>query len=73
MRVIFVSGLYTGETGKFSEVEDNIRKAENISIQLYKKGWAVFTPHKNMAHEYFHTALQERLGGVHTAQEHGTL
>jgi len=48
MKLIYVAGKYTGKT--YSEIDDNIRKAEALSIKLFREGWAVITPHKNMAH-----------------------
>ena len=48
MKLIYVAGKYTGKT--YSEIDDNIRKAEAASIKLFRKGWAVFTPHKNTSH-----------------------
>lgn len=48
MKVIYVAGPYTGDTK--SQVEENIRKAEIVSIKLARKGWNVYTPHKNNAH-----------------------
>ena len=48
MKLIYVAGAYTGKS--YSEIDDNIRKAEAVSIMLFKKGWNVFTPHKNTAH-----------------------
>jgi len=48
MKLIYVAGKYTGKT--YSEIEDNIRKSEVASLKLIRKGWAIFTPHKNTAH-----------------------
>lgn len=48
MKLIYTAGPYTGKT--YSEVDDNIKKAENVSIQLWKKGWAVICPHLNTCH-----------------------
>lgn len=47
-KIAYVAGKYTGKT--WSEIEDNIKKAEALSIKLIQKGWAVITPHKNTAH-----------------------
>jgi hypothetical protein len=52
MKVIYVSGKYTGNNP--TEVYLNILKAEISSVKLFKKGWCVLTPHKNMAnYEYY--------------------
>lgn len=48
MKLIYVAGKYSGKT--YSEIDDNIKKAEAVSIKLFRKGWAVLTPHKNTAH-----------------------
>lgn len=48
MKLIYVAGKYTGKT--YSEIDDNIFKAEMASIKLLRLGWAVITPHKNTAH-----------------------
>lgn len=48
MKKIYVAGKYTGKT--YSEIDDNIYKAEQISIKLIQKGWNVFTPHKIYSH-----------------------
>ncbi len=48
MRLIYVAGPYHAST--YSGVEDNIREAERVSMELIARGWAVLTPHKNTAH-----------------------
>ncbi len=48
MKKIYVAGKYTTDT--YSGIDDNIKKAENAAIMLWKKGWAVFCPHLNNAH-----------------------
>ncbi len=47
MKVIFISGAY--RNGSEWGVQENIRKAEDASIRLWKLGWAVICPHKNSA------------------------
>ena len=47
MELISVSGAYTGKTPL--EVKRNILTAEEYSVELIKKGYGVFTPHKNFA------------------------
>ena len=47
-KLIYTAGKYSGET--YSEIDDNIRKAEHVAIQLWVKGWGVICPHKNTAH-----------------------
>ena len=48
MRILYIAGPYrsTTEWG----VEQNIAKAEAIALACWRKGWAVFCPHKNTAH-----------------------
>lgn len=41
--LVYVIGAYSGN------VVENIRKAEDISIQLVREGYHVITPHKNTA------------------------
>ena len=48
MKVIFISGPYRAKTEW--ELIEHIREAEKAAIELWKKGWAVFCPHKNTAH-----------------------
>jgi hypothetical protein len=48
MKLIYVAGPYTAET--HTGIENNIRNAENVAIQLWAKGWAVICPHLNTAH-----------------------
>ena len=47
-KLIYVSGPYTGKD--YEEIEYNIANAEDASVELFKLGWNVFTPHKNTAH-----------------------
>lgn len=42
--VAYVAGPYNGD------VDDNIQRAEKVSIELIKKGYSVITPQKNTAH-----------------------
>ena len=58
MKVIYVAGKYTGKTK--SEISDNIAKAEEAAIQLWKLGWAVFCPHKNTSH----FEIYEKVAGI---------
>ena len=43
-----------------AEDDDNIARAENVAIQLWKLGWAVICPHKNTA--YFE--IYEAVAGI---------
>jgi len=45
MMVAYVAGPYRAATHK--EVVDNIRRAEEITVNLLKRGFAVICPHKN--------------------------
>ena len=42
-KLIYVAGPYSGD------IEGNIERAEEVSIQLIRKGFHVITPHKNTA------------------------
>lgn len=46
-RVIFISGAY--RNGTEWGLEENIRRAEDAAIELWKRGWVVICPHKNSA------------------------
>lgn len=48
MRVIYVAGPYRS-TCEW-ELEGFLRHAEDVSLKLWKEGWAVICPHKNTAH-----------------------
>lgn len=48
MNLIYVAGKYTSDN--YTDIENNIKKAEYASIELIRRGWAVITPHKNMSH-----------------------
>ena len=48
MKLIYVAGKYSGSN--YSEIENNIRRAEKASMKLWARGWAVITPHLNTAH-----------------------
>lgn len=52
-KVIFVSGAYRSETEW--GVEENIRKAEEAALRLWKLGWIVICPHKNSSHKRYFT------------------
>jgi len=59
MKIIYVAGKYNGKT--YSEIDDNIRKAEEVSIKLLAAGWCVITPHKNYSHYEIYGAVYESL------------
>lgn len=42
-KLLYVAGPYSGK------IEENIARAEEVSIGLIRNGFHVFTPHKNMA------------------------
>lgn len=48
MILIYVAGPYTGDS--YSEIHDNIVKAEYAAMRLWKNGYAAITPHLNTAH-----------------------
>ena len=58
MKLIYIAGKYSGET--YSEINNNIRRAEDASIKLWARKWAVITPHLNTAH----FEKYEKVGGV---------
>lgn len=58
MKLIYIAGPYTGPN--FSVIDDNIKRAEEVAIQLWAAGWAVFCPHLNTAH----FERYERLAGL---------
>lgn len=47
MEVAYVAGPYRGKN--INEVVENIRKAETIAKELWKKGYVALCPHKNSA------------------------
>jgi len=47
MRVAYISGPYHGDT--IWETVQNIRLAEAVALDYWKKGYAVICPHKNSA------------------------
>lgn len=53
MKTIFISGKYYDKD--YYILQDNIRYAENVGVQLLFKKWNVIIPHKNFefAHIYF--------------------
>lgn len=59
MKIIYVAGKYNGKT--YSEIDDNIRKAEEVPIKLLAAGWCVITPHKNYSHYEIYGAIYESL------------
>ncbi len=48
MKVVYVAGPYRS-TCEW-QLEEFLRHAEDESLKLWKKGWAVICPHKNTAH-----------------------
>ncbi len=48
MKVLYIAGPYRSATEW--GVEQNIARAEAIALACWRKGWAVFCPHKNTAH-----------------------
>lgn len=45
MKVIYVAGKFSGPNAW--EVEKNIRRAEEVSLELWSAGFAVICPHTN--------------------------
>ena len=48
MKVVYVAGPYRS-TCEW-QLEEFLRHAEDVSLKLWKEGWAVICPHKNTAH-----------------------
>jgi len=48
MKLIYVAGPYSGKG--YSEIHDNIKRAEALSLKLWRLGWSVITPHLNTYH-----------------------
>lgn len=47
MKLIYVAGPYTAPT--HYQVTQNIRAAEEVAVELWRRGFAVICPHKNTA------------------------
>lgn len=45
MKVIYVAGPYRGDNAW--EIEQNIRRAESLSLEVWKAGFAAICPHAN--------------------------
>ena len=48
MKLVYVAGPYRAKTEW--ELEENIRRAEALALDLWREGIAVICPHKNTAH-----------------------
>ena len=48
MKVAYVVGPYRSEIGPYG-IKQNIQRAEEVAIQLWRLGYAVICPHKNTA------------------------
>jgi hypothetical protein len=44
-KIIYIAGPYRGKTGW--EIEENIRRAERIALEVWQKGYAAICPHAN--------------------------
>lgn len=55
MKVIYVAGPFRGKTGW--EIEENIREAEKVALEVWKKGYAAICPHTNT--RFFHGTLPD--------------
>lgn len=49
MKLVYVSGPYSDDRGLWF-VNQNIRAAESVAIELWKMGFSVICPHKNTEH-----------------------
>jgi len=45
MKIAYIAGPYRADT--INGIVQNIRKAEDVAIKYWKKGYAVLCPHKN--------------------------
>jgi len=57
MKVFYVAGRYRAKTEW--ELINNIRRAEEAALELWKKGYAVLCPHKNT--QNFQGALPDKI------------
>lgn len=48
IRTVFIAGPYIGED--YNEIDEHIRAAEKVAIQIWNDGMAAFCPHLNTAH-----------------------
>lgn len=48
MKVIFISGPYRAKTT--AEIDNNIQRARQVAMKLWKEGWIAYCPHMNTAH-----------------------
>ena len=55
MKMIYIAGPYSGES--YSDIDDNIRRAEATALTAITRGWGVIIPHKNTAHFDIYDAL----------------
>jgi hypothetical protein len=57
MRVIFVSGPFRAATAW--EIEQNVRRAETLALEVWRAGFAAICPHTNT--RFFDGAAPDRL------------
>lgn len=48
MNVAYVAGPYAARTAH--DIDENIRRAREVAVELWRQGWAVICPHLNTAH-----------------------
>lgn len=57
MKVVYVAGPFRGPNAW--EIEENIRRAERLALDLWRIGVAVICPHTNT--RFFHGAAEDRI------------
>jgi len=57
MKVIYVAGPFRADSAW--DVEQNVRKAEEAALKLWRKGWAVICPHTNT--RFFQGAVDDSI------------
>jgi hypothetical protein len=57
MPVVYVAGKFRGQNAW--EIENNIRRAEEVSFEIWKFGAAALCPHANT--RYFHGSLPDQV------------
>lgn len=53
--IIYISGPYSADTEE--GIKENIRRASEVALRAWEKGWTVICPHKNTAGFHNHDSL----------------
>jgi hypothetical protein len=57
MKLIFVAGPFRAKTGW--EIEQNVRRAEQLALEVWRSGYAAICPHANT--RFFHGVLPDEV------------